>query len=98
MMFQSTDDKLGESRQLELSGIQFASTAPRDLGEMPTQNHPYIEQKQPQSHQQKAVRRIRRSCPTPNLGGATITGFNAKATAIQMTYLTGVTLHPILYQ
>ena len=36
MMFQSTDDKLGESRQVELSGIQFASTATRDLVEMPT--------------------------------------------------------------
>ena len=87
MTFQSANNKLGKTGQLELSGIQFAPTATRVLGEIPTQNHPYIEQKQSQSHQQETVSGIRRGCPTTNLGGATITGFNTEATAIQTTHL-----------
>ena len=87
MTFQSANNKLGKTGQLELFGIQDAPTTTRVLGKTLTQNHPHVEQKQPQSHQQETVSGIRRGCPTTNLGGATITGFNTEATAIQTTHL-----------
>jgi hypothetical protein len=33
---------LAKARQLELSGIQLASTTTRNLGELPPQNHPDV--------------------------------------------------------
>ena len=67
--------------------IQFALTAARNLGEMPTEPDPYVDQVDGQGQQQKAQGGIRRGGPAAHLAGTAIAGFDTKSSPITAAHL-----------